>query len=130
MVEYEKKNDEKKDVDNVKTDTAKVEATQKVDKGDTKKQEAKPSKPKTTKKKLPEEIHTINLRKAYEKPTTKRVKAAMNIIRDYVFKHKRKEARIDPELVKIIQMRGRSKPAPNVKVKLVIGDVVEVKPVE
>ena len=123
MAEDVKKETEKAvEPDNVNKNKSKEEKPEK-------KVTAKP-KTKVTKKKLPEEIHTINLRGAYEKPTTRRIKAAMNIIRDYVFKHKRKEARIDPELVKQIQKRGISKPIPNVKVKLVIGDIVEVKPAE
>ncbi len=76
---------------------------------------------KVTKKKLPEEIHTINLRAAYDKPRTRRVKAAVNLIRDYVLKHKRKPAKISEELNSILLERGIEKPPRRIRVKLVIG---------
>ncbi len=102
-----------------------------------KKEEQKPEKKpekqkkKVTKKKLPEEVHTINLRAAYDKPRTRRARAAINLIREYVEKHKRKEARISPELNQVIWERGIEKPPRKIRVKLVIGEeFVTVYPVE
>ncbi len=103
--------------------------SEKPGKKETKKEEKKETKKKE--KKLPEEIHTINLKEAYEKPRTRRAKAAINAIRDYVFKHKRKEAVISPALNAVIWERGIEKPPRKIRVKLVIGeDKVTVYPVE
>ena len=96
-----------------------------------KKPEKVETKKKITKKKLPEEIHTINLRQAYDRPTSRRAKAAIDVIRNYVYKHKRKQADISPELNAVIWERGISKPPRKVKVRLVIGpDKVTVYPVK
>ena len=118
-----------------KAKTEKKEKKEKVEEKVEEKQvdSEKPVKKETKKKekKLPEEIHTINLKEAYEKPRTRRAKAAINTIRDYVFKHKRKEAVISPALNAVIWERGIEKPPRKIRVKLVIGeDRVTVYPVE
>ncbi len=83
------------------------------------------------KEKLPiGEIHTINLSKAYNKSRKRRIKGVIQVIRDYVAKHKRKEAVITRELNSIILERSIEKPPRKMKVRLVVKEKVYVYPVQ
>ncbi len=125
------KSREEKAVEKMKKEDAEKKE-KKTEQKETKKEETKKAEKKPVKKKkLPEEIHTINLKAAYDKPRSRRAGAAINVIRDYVFKHKRKEAKISPELNVVIWERGIEKPPRKIKVKLVIGpEEVIVYPAE
>ncbi len=100
----------------------------------TKEEKPKEVKPEKKEKKKPvekpakEEIHKIKLSKAYDTPRKRRVKAVMTIIRDYVKKHKRKEAIITPELNSVIMERSIENPPRKIKVKLVEKEKVFVYP--
>lgn len=67
---------------------------------------------------LKESVHTIGLRDAWEKPRTKRARAAINTIKAYVRKHTRKEPFVSTALNKIVWARGIQHPPRRVKVKI------------
>jgi len=69
-------------------------------------------------KSLKESVHTISLGKAFDKPRKKRGKAAINIIRDYIYKHTRKRPEISEALNEKIWGGGYNPPR-KVKVKIV-----------
>ncbi len=129
--EDEAKKEAKAEAKEEKQAKPKEEKPQSVEKKNVEKKPEKTKTKKVTKKKLPEEIHTINLRQAYDRPTSRRAKAAIDVIRNYVYKHKRKQAEISPELNAVIWERGIAKPPRKIKVRLVIGpDTVTVYPVK
>ncbi len=113
-VEKELKKAEEKKVEGKKVEKEKEE----------KKKKPVEKEKKVTKKRLPEEVHTINLGSTSGKPSVKRKRAAIAAIKDYVYKHKRKEAKISPELNNALSNQRR------IRVKLVIGDTVTVYPVK
>ncbi|MEM2869511.1 MAG: 50S ribosomal protein L31e [Thermoplasmata archaeon] len=67
-----------------------------------------------------ERVMTVPLRYPHNQPRTKRAKAAIAFIREYVGRHMkvpREEVWIDPIFNEVVWKRGRQKPPPKVKVK-------------
>ncbi|MFC2174555.1 50S ribosomal protein L31e [archaeon] len=73
---------------------------------------------KEEKKIIKESVHTINLRKAFEHPRTSRVKYAAREVKDYVKKHTRKEAVVDPSVNEALWAKGIQKPPRKIRVKI------------
>ncbi len=67
---------------------------------------------------LKESVHTIGLRDAWEKPRTRRARAAINVIKAYVRKHTRKEPFVSTALNMTVWARGIQNPPRRVKVKI------------
>ncbi|MCD4740714.1 hypothetical protein K8R43_06030 [archaeon] len=117
----------KKDAPKVsKEEVPKEKAPKKeVPKKEESKKEEKPAE-KTSKKKeekeeekkiLKESIHTVPLRKAFEKPQKKTRRAAINEIRSYLRKHTRKEPKIAESVNQTIW--DKNKPPRKIKIKIV-----------
>ncbi|MCD6522994.1 MAG: 60S ribosomal protein L31 [Candidatus Diapherotrites archaeon] len=70
-------------------------------------------------KKMKETVHTVNLSDAWEKPRTKRARAAVQIIKRYLKKHTRKEnVLISEQLNRLIWKSGIQNPPRKVKIKI------------
>lgn len=83
-----------------------------------KKEPEKPKEKKGEKKKpVKESIHTVPLRKAFDKPQKKMSRAAIVEIKAYVIKHTRKPPKISENLNKAIW--EKSKPPRKIKIKLI-----------
>ena len=67
---------------------------------------------------IKESLHTIPLRKAFDKPRTKRAQAAVAVIRAYISKHTRKEPAVDPKLNELLWNNGIENIPRRVKVKI------------
>lgn len=84
-----------------------------------KKTEKKPAeKPKKEEKKpLKESVHTVPLRKAFDKPQLKMRRAAVRELQKYLVKHTRKEPKVSEEVNRKIW--EKSKPPRKIKIKIV-----------
>jgi len=76
-----------------------------------------------------EKIYTIPLRRAREKPRTKRAPQAMKVVKDYLVTHtKAKEVRIGKNLNEKLWERGIRKPPRKVRINVMKeGDVVKAE---
>ena len=83
------------------------------------KKKGKGAKPEEEEKKiLKESVHTIPLRKAFDKPRKLRAKYAAREVKDYILKHTRKEPVVGPSVNEALWAKGITSPPRRIKVRI------------